>query len=109
MQRAWLVSDRLTRLGRAAERCEHLTLDGLANFAAAVLLDSKLLVERSTRKIWEGRPRPVLQSWSAERLAGRGGSRERLAPSAELRASNLRSRALAAWCRLRNNISWHDS
>ena len=41
----------------AVEGSQHLTLDGLANFAAAVLLDSKLLVERSTRKIWEGRPR----------------------------------------------------
>ena len=42
----------------AVEGSQHLTLDGLANFAAAVLLDSKLLIERSTRKIWEGRPRP---------------------------------------------------
>src|SRR5437870_13658733 len=103
------VSDRLTRLVRAVERCEHLTLDGLANFAAAVLLDSKLLVETSTRKIWEGRPRSSAPSRSAGRLAERGGPRERLAPSAELRESNLRPRGLAASCRLRNNTSWHDS
>src|SRR5437588_11730122 len=104
------VSDRLTRLVRAVERCEHLTLDGLANFSAAVLLDSKLLLESSTRKIWEGRPRssaPKLERGSFGRV--RGGSRERLAPPAELRESNLRPRALAAWCRLRNNTCWHDS
>ena len=42
---------------RVRDRGHPRTLDGLANFAAAVLLDSKLLLERSTRKIWEGRPR----------------------------------------------------